>query len=95
VVSATYNLFRCNLFGVSRNLGRCDLYVNRDFGAAKAADARARIALVFGGAGRRERRVIRFQRTIELDQKMTSLLGSGRSTASDEPRTSRSKQPVS
>ena len=39
VVSATYNLFRCNLFRVSRNTGKCVVYVNRDFAGAKAAGA--------------------------------------------------------
>ena len=36
VVSATCNLFRCNLFWVSRKSGRCDVYVNREFAEAKA-----------------------------------------------------------
>ena len=40
-VSANANLFRCNLFRVSRQSGQCDLYVNRDWGAAKGAVARA------------------------------------------------------
>ena len=40
VVSATCNLFRCNLFRVSRKSGRCEFYVNREFHWAKAACAR-------------------------------------------------------
>ena len=39
VVSATYNLFRCNLFRVSRRTGRCEVYVSRDFAGAKAEGA--------------------------------------------------------
>lgn len=36
VVSATCNLFHCNMFWNSRESGLCALYVNRDFPAAKA-----------------------------------------------------------
>jgi len=43
VVSATYNLFRCYLFWVSRNPGECKHYVNREFSAAKAPVARISI----------------------------------------------------
>ena len=39
VVSATCNLFRCNLFRVSRNSGRCEVYVNRDYRSPESAAA--------------------------------------------------------
>jgi hypothetical protein len=41
VVSATCNLFHCNLFGDPHKSGRCDVYVNRDFDRTKAVLARA------------------------------------------------------
>src|ERR1039457_158387 len=46
VVSATCNLFRCNLFRVSRKSGGCDLYGNREIARAKAGCAGASRILV-------------------------------------------------
>jgi len=42
VVSATYNLFRCNLFRVSHKSGRCEVYVNRDCPSGESRTAASR-----------------------------------------------------
>ena len=62
VVSATCNLFRCNLFRVSRKSGKCNHYVNRDCGGAKAAYKLPR--------GPNNRHLTCFQGTIELDRRI-------------------------
>lgn len=61
VVSATYNLFRCNLFRVSRKSGRCDLYVNRDCARAKAGLPCAIVS--------NNRHLTCFQGTMEVDRR--------------------------